>query len=75
MEPLFLLCILVLLGVNVWISERGRAERQQLYNRLMARDLADYRQMIQKPKPPRENFLTKQMKQGYGGFTDDEDNE
>lgn len=74
MEYGLVICAVAFCGVIIWITERARKERQQLYNRLMARDLADYRQMIEKPKPPRENYLTKQMKQGYG-LTDDPDDD
>lgn len=71
MEALIIALIVVNGCVIIWLGERGRKEREQLYNRIMARDLNEYNQQTRPPKPPRENFLVKQMRQGYGGVDDE----
>lgn len=56
--------IIFLCFILVWITESSRKEREQLYNRLMARDLQDFKTAEKGPKA-RKNPLMENIKNAY----------
>jgi hypothetical protein len=55
------LLITVFLAYSVWRESMWHNERKDLYNRLMAKDLTEYRQkevVVLPPKAPSSKFIT-----------------
>ena len=61
------LLIVAFLTYSVWRETQWQIERKDLYNRIMSRDLVEYREEMRPapvpPKAPRNKFVTAARKQ------------